>query len=185
MLGLKRGTVKLALFHKKWVELYKQERKFLLAVLEGLDIEIEHVGSTAISGVSAKPIIDIMIAVLKDSETKKVYNILKKAGYKNKGAQGVKGRKLFVKGPERKRTHYLHVIKKISKEYNKLIFFRDYLKSHKKARDEYNELKKQLAEKFSHNRPLYTKAKSDFINKVIKEAKNGTSRAPLLSEEKE
>jgi len=171
MLGLKRGMVKLTSHHEKWVELYKKEQKFLSSVLKDLKIEIEHIGSTAIPGVLAKPIIDIMIIVSKDKEIKKIYNALGNAGYEDRGAQGVKGRRLFVKGPEKKRTHHLHVVKKESSEYNKLMLFRDYLRSCKKTREEYNEIKKRLVKKFSDSRPLYTKAKSIFINDILKKAK--------------
>lgn len=83
MLGLKRGTVKLASDHKEWARLFIKEKKVLIKTLGDCIVAIEHVGSTAISGVPAKPIIDIRISVasLKDSCIKEIAVLLGKIGY--------------------------------------------------------------------------------------------------------
>jgi len=171
MLGLKRGTVKLIADHKKWKELFEKEKKTLLSIFEDLEIQIEHVGSTAIPGVLAKPIIDMMLGFSKPEQTEIIYKKLEELGYEDRGERGVPGRRLFVKGPEEKRTHYLHVTKIDNSFWQEHIIFRDYLRQNQKGRDEYNKLKQDLAEKFSDKRELYTKAKSDFIQNIINKAR--------------
>jgi GrpB-like predicted nucleotidyltransferase (UPF0157 family) len=170
MLGLKRGTVKLVSYHKQWKDDFVIEKKFLQENL-GKEIIIEHVGSTAIPGVVAKPIIDMMLALPENENPEIIYNKLSEIGYIDRGAQGVEDRRLFVKGPEEKRTHYLHVTKKESDFWDEHILFRDYLLKNKESREEYNKIKKELEQKHSDNRKLYTKAKSDFIQSIIGKAR--------------
>lgn len=171
MIGLKRGAVKLSSYHKQWAKLFETEKENLLSTLNQFKVNIEHVGSTAIPGVLAKPIIDILLFMPDSTDVQKIYAILEKQGYENRGEQGVPGRQLFVKGPEENRTHYLHITKQSNNERKTMILFRDYLRRHKNARNEYNELKKQLANKFPNNRPLYTHAKDEFIQQIIDQAK--------------
>jgi len=171
MIGLKRGTVKLTSHHKEWIKLFKKEKKFLLATLNN-NIIIEHIGSTAVPGVLAKPIIDMLLGVSSPKQSKKIYKLLKNIGYEDRGEQDISGRRLFVKGPEENRTHYLHVTDKDSDSWKESILFRDYLRQRKETRDKYNRLKKELAEKFSDNRKQYTKAKSNFIQEVINMSNN-------------
>ena len=168
MLGLKRGTVKLTANHRQWGKLYKTEKKKILLELKDLDVVIEHVGSTAVAGIMAKPIIDMMLGINNIKQNKLIYKKLVEIDYEDRGAQEVRGRRLFVKGPEEKRTHYLHITKTDSKFWKEHIIFRDYLKKDKKVRDEYNKLKIELAKKYSDNRKLYTEGKSNFIEKIIK-----------------
>ncbi len=170
MIGLKRGTVKLSSDHIRWEKLFEKEKQLLTATLDNT-IDIEHVGSTAIPNVPAKPIIDIMIGFSKMRQAKEIYKILSEMGYKDRGEQGVFERRLFVKGAEDNRTHYLHVTKKNSGFWIEHILFRDYLRQHKDARDEYGELKKQLEKEYSDNRKQYTKEKADYIQKIIIRAK--------------
>lgn len=127
MIGLKRGTVKLCRQHKEWVKLYRKERDLLLSALSNQKVRVEHVGSTAIPGVWAKPIIDIVLSA-PANQLKMVYRILKQIGYIDRGEQGRQGRRLFVRGPEEKRTHYLHVTRNNSKVWEEHILFRDYLR---------------------------------------------------------
>jgi len=111
MIGLKRGTVKLSSHHKQWAKLFETEKENLLSALNQFKANIEHVGSTAIPGVPAKPIIDMLLFIPDNINVQKIHDILEKQGYENRGEQGVPGRQIFVKGPEENRTHYLHVTK--------------------------------------------------------------------------
>jgi len=172
MLGLKRGTVKLTSHHKQWAKLFEKEKNILLLTLGDIKTNIEHVGSTAIPGVLAKPIIDMMLGISKSEQTEMIYKKLQELGYEDRGEQGIPGQRLFVRGPEENRTHYLHITKLNSDFWQEHILFRDYLKQNKEARDEYNQLKKNLAEKYSDKRELYTKAKADFIQNIIDKAKH-------------
>ncbi|MBU0597286.1 GrpB family protein [Patescibacteria group bacterium] len=170
MIGLKRGTVKLKLNHKEWEKLFEFEKKYLISKFKDYPIIVEHVGATSIYGVSAKPIIDMMIGMSPNLSIKYVYNKLIELGYEDRGRGGVSGQRLFVKGPEEKRTHYLHITRNNSDYWREHIIFRDYLRKHKIDREAYSNLKKKLAKKFSDNRAEYTKSKGKFINNIIMRA---------------
>lgn len=171
MLGLKPGTVKLTSHHKEWAILFTEEKERLLSVLNGIKVNIEHVGSTAISGLMAKPILDIALAVQSPTQIKKVYKILEKNGYRDRGELGIADRHLFILGPEDWRTHHLHVTLKGSNFWKEHILFRDYLLTHKSALTRYNTLKNKLAKKFANDRESYTKAKGAFIQSILAKTK--------------
>lgn len=131
MIGLKRGTVKLLPYNPKWKEFFEKEKKRIQKKLGNLVISIEHVGSTATPGIIAKPIIDIAIVVKSIKSPNKLIKILESLSYEYKKDDDVPGRLFFTKGPENKRTHYIHVVKLKGQEWKKLILFRDYLLNHK------------------------------------------------------
>ena len=172
MLGLKRGKVKLSLYNPKWPEIFKKEKKMLQKALGKMIIDIQHVGSTAVSRIPAKPIIDIAVAVpeLSRKEVEKYIEPLKKVGYEYRGEDRPREH-LFVKGGEEKRICHLHMVKFDSKAWKDYLLFRDYLRAHKKVATKYTELKLELAKKFSGNRKLYTTSKDNFIQKILKKAK--------------
>jgi len=172
MLGLKRGKVKLSLYNPKWPEIFKKEKKMLQKALGKMIIDIQHVGSTAVSRIPAKPIIDIAVAVpeLSRKEVEKYIEPLKKVGYEYRGEDRPREH-LFVKGGEEKRICHLHMVKFDSKAWKDYLLFRDYLRTHKKVAAKYTKLKLELAKKFSGNRKLYTTSKDNFIQKILKKAK--------------
>ena len=166
MLGLKRGTVKLIPHQKQWRDEFIKEKNLLHSIL-GEHIEVEHVGSTAVPELLAKPIIDIAIGLTPESQSEQIKKILVENGYEDRGDDGSGGH-LFVKGSENIRTHHLHIIEKDSELWKNYISFCDYLKSHKPAREEYNLLKRDLEKKYANNREAYTISKADFIKKILK-----------------
>ena len=173
MLGLKRGKVKLSPHSPKWPEIFKKEKKTLQKALGMMIIiDIQHVGSTAVSGIPAKPIIDIAVAVpeLTRKEPEKYIESLKKVDYEYRGEDRPREH-LFVKGGEEKRMCHLHMVKFGSKSWENYLLFRDYLRAHKKTAARYAELKLELAKKFPDNRKLYTAGKDNFIQKILKKAK--------------
>ena len=134
-----------------------------------LAIEIEHIGSTAIKGLSAKPIIDIAVGINKLEDFEKVKNELKKDPYSIKEYSD-DGEILIRKGTEDNRTHFIHVMEINSKRYKDTIIFRNYLRKHEEAMKEYESLKKELARKYADNRKMYTSSKNEYIKKIIKKA---------------
>lgn len=167
MIGLKRGTVKLVPYNPKWKGSFEKEKKRLQKALGDLVIGIEHVGSTAIPGIFAKPVIDIAIMVKSIKSPAKLIKLLENLGYEYKQDDDVPGRLFFTKGPENKRTHYIHVVKLKSGEWKNLILFRDYLLKSKEAVRQYNKLKKKLAKSYAQDRKLYTSGKDKFIKTVL------------------
>lgn len=169
-IGLKRGTVKLVSHNPRWKELYEKEAKSLKGLLRDSLVDIQHVGSTAILSIPAKPIIDIALAVKSLDDLSVFKEILEKAGYTYRGKQGLEDRGLFVKGTEENRTHYVHVTEKGSKTWNDEVLFRDYLNKHTEAAKQYSDLKQSLAEKHSNDRKVYTASKAEFIENVVNRA---------------
>lgn len=176
MLGLKRGTVKLMPYDYEWKELYKKEEKLLYSLIGDYIADIQHVGSTSIEGLTAKPIMDIAVGVKSLKTAEDFKDILEGAGYKCRGDAGIPGRVFFVKGNDDFQTHYLHIEVYKGPLWENHIYFRDYLCSDEKVKEQYLKLKKVLAEKYSDDRYAYTNEKNEFITAVMKKAKEKYSK---------
>lgn len=168
--GLKRGTVKLSSRHKAWHQLFLSERRRLQRAFGKVILDIEHIGSTAIPDVPAKPIIDMAVGVRTLATAQRMTRTFARLGYEHRGKQGARGRELFVKGPEQRRTHHAHVTRYGSTFWRDHLHFRDYLRTQKRAAVQYTRLKRGLAAKHPNSRRDYTKGKAKFIAKIIQVA---------------
>lgn len=166
MLGLKRKTIKLVPHQRIWKNLFKKEKLRIQKKLP--DVHIEHIGSTSIPQICAKPILDILVGLNKFKDLDKYKKVLTKLGYKYHSNRGSSYRAFFILGPEECRIIYLHVVKYKGAEWNKLIKFRDKLRKNKKLAKQYENLKQQLASKHT-NRDYYTKDKNEFISSILNE----------------
>lgn len=171
MIGLKRGVVILKEHNKEWNKLFDKEARIISSRISAYLEDIQHIGSTAIPGTVAKPIIDIAVAIDDISNIKQVITLFQESGYEYRGEQGIPDRHLFVKGDEESRTHHIHVMVNTSYEWKKHILFRDYLIQHSSEAEQYSELKKKLAEEFKSDREKYTDGKEEFILQIIEKAK--------------
>jgi len=167
MIGLKRGTVKLVKYNYKWKDSFENEESKLRKVFGNDLIDSQHIGSTAIPGILAKPIVDIGLIVSSFSKVDRYIEKLREIGYELKKDDNRKERLFFTKGPEEKRTHYLHIGEKGSGYIEEMIIFRNYLSKNKDAAEKYSELKEELASKYEDKREIYTQKKEDFIKKII------------------
>ncbi|MBI2620836.1 GrpB family protein [candidate division WWE3 bacterium] len=169
LLGLQRGTVRLESYNPRWREFFEKEKSALKQVLGDRFIAAEHVGSTAIPSLKAKPILDLMLAIENLSDWDWLKEPLSKLGYVFcRDSTQEKRRILFVKGPQENRTHYLKVAEFNSDFWTEHIIFRDYLISNSRYREEYQKLKENLFDTHAVNRELYTKGKEEFIQKILK-----------------
>lgn len=166
-MGLKVGTVKLEKYNENWKNEFCKEKENLEKIFGKLAIQIEHVGSTSIEGISAKPIIDIMVAIASFSDFEGVRETFSKEPYSVK-EDSSPDEILVRKGPEDNRTHFIHVVEMNGKKYNDTLAFRNYLRTHEDTKKEYENLKISLAEKYANDRKSYTSSKNDFIQEVIK-----------------
>lgn len=166
-MGLKVGTVKLEEYNPKWKDMYLEEEKKLKEMFGDLALAIEHIGSTSIEGLSAKPIIDIAVGVGHLSDFDKVKEKFMVEPYSVK-EDSTEGEILVRKGNEDNRTHFIHVMEPSSKRYIESILFRDYLRKNIWALEKYEVLKKDLAVKYADDRKKYTASKNEFINEIIK-----------------
>jgi len=128
---------------------------------------VEHIGSTAIPGLDAKPIIDIMAGVASLDVSKEFIADLQGVGYQHRNLDAVPGRLFFAKGSESNRTHNLSVCETGSRFWVGRIAFRDALRSNPEWAREYGTLKRRLAQQYPHNRLAYTQAKEPFIVSVM------------------
>ena len=171
MLGLPKGIVRLETYDPEWVLAYEREKFILQDCVGNYIIDIQHVGSTSIQGLASKPIIDIAVGVTSLEEGHKCIEPLEQIGYEYKGEAGISGRLFSTKGYGVNTTHHIHIEEVGSINWWNQILLRDYLRLHNDARDEYAELKKNLAKKYANDRETYTERKADFILDIIARAK--------------
>lgn len=166
-------------YDASWPEGFEREKRHLLNLLpDKLSGRIEHFGSTAVPGLCAKPIIDMLIEVESLEDTRKnVAPALEEQGYDyfwrpSFGDDVPPFYAWFIKrGSDGARTHHIHMVEPDFEHWDRL-FFRDYLISHPDIAREYGELKMCLATKHRHDRIAYTEAKTQFILKIIETAKS-------------
>ena len=168
-IGLFRGTVILQSHDPKWVILACQTIDSLRKVL-GKEAAIEHVGSTSINGIKAKPIIDIVIGIKSFDEVLSKNEVLEEAGFSFRG-QDHPDQYLYVCGQGDFITHHIHVVLYGSSSWQNYLNFRDYLNSHPRQANEYSLLKEKLASRYSNDRKSYTALKSEFILEVLEKAR--------------
>ncbi len=149
-------------YDPNWPELFRSLRKRIADALGGLAEAVEHVGSTAVPGLAAKPIIDIDALLAREAPLPRAIERLASLGYVYQGDLGIPERAAFLP-PSNQHPHHLYVCPPYSAEFRKHIAFRDYLRSHPKDAEAYADLKKALAERFRENRADYVAAKSEFV----------------------
>lgn len=170
MLGLDRKSILLVPHRAEWKSFFESEADLLRESAGDYLVAVEHIGSTAISGLDAKPIIDILAGVRNIEDAERCIAPLVKIGYEYRGEQGIAGRFYFRKGTGDVSTHHLNIVEMTSDFWQNHILFRDYLRRHADAAQEYGNLKRELAVKYKGNRPAYTEAKAAFIESVLKKA---------------
>ena len=135
--------------------------------LNGLAQNIEHVGSTSVEGLSAKPVIDIDVVIRDRSDLKYVIASLQTIGYTHEGDLGIPGREAFkYEGKEHLRKHHLYVCAQDADELKRHLSFRDYLRSHPDAVAEYSKIKEEGARLYPWDIDRYIAHKSPFIESV-------------------
>ncbi|WP_082020563.1 GrpB family protein [Leisingera sp. ANG-M1] len=170
VLGLQKGGVELRAHHDEWALAFRAERERLAEALGPSGYLAEHIGSTAVPGLPAKPILDIALPLRHPRISRRFKNCLHSIGYIHSGNHAEHGGHLFLleASPE-VRTVHLHVIFETDPQWANYLKFRDVLRSNTDLRQEYSRLKSRLAAKFSDNRARYTAAKARFIEGVLSE----------------
>lgn len=171
MLGLKRGTVKIEPHCLYWEDNAKENIALLKNILGTVAVDIQHIGSTAIKSIHAKPIIDIVVGVRDLNDIILFTETLKESGFIFRGSDQAE-QLLFVKGDfvNDTRTHHIHIVKWNGKQWNNYINFRDYLNFNKDMADEYDSLKIKLQKEYPNDRNAYTSGKQKLIDKILSEA---------------
>lgn len=170
-LGLPRDVVEVVPYDSEWPKRFEEERVLLLEKFPGLLLEISHGGSTSVPGLSAKPIIDMFAIVRSLADAESMRSDLETLGYHYRGAEGIPGRILYAKGSERLRTHHLQVVERSSDQWENHILLRNYYRKYPETAAAYERLKKELGEKYPHDRKAYGKGKAGFIASVLEKAR--------------
>jgi GrpB-like predicted nucleotidyltransferase (UPF0157 family) len=172
-----RDTILIVDYDPRWPQLYEEERGLIQDALGDRVVAIEHVGSTSIPGIAAKPVIDIAVGVPDIRDAYKTIFPLSKLGYRCMGEALIPER-LYFKKPwdshnfpgegSPRRTHQIHMYNPAHEEWARHLAFRDYLRAHDDLRDEYAALKRRLAVEHAGDIEAYADAKSEFVERVLK-----------------
>lgn len=152
-----------------WKEEFIKIKLYLKENLENSIVAVEHVGSTSVEGLFAKPIIDIDVVIRNYDDFQEVKSKLEIIGYHHEGDLGIKDREAFAYNENEKTefmTHHLYVCPQSSQELKRHIAFRDYLRVHKEDRDKYSEIKLQAARNNPTDIDSYIEAKSPLIDEI-------------------
>ena len=170
-LGLRRGTVAVEPHNSEWEVTAQQTIAKLRKILGDTAVDIQHIGSTSVRNICAKPIIDIAVGVRDFSDILEKNEILEKNGFIFRG-QDVHDQYLYVCGDEDSRTHHIHTVIYNSEAWNNYINMRDYLNCHNEEAQAYSKLKEKLARQYPDDRNRYTELKSGLIAEILKKANN-------------
>jgi GrpB-like predicted nucleotidyltransferase (UPF0157 family) len=168
MIGLRRHTVQVVEHRSEWAGLFGAEAETLRERIGDIVADIQHVGSTAVPGLPAKPILDIAVAVRSGDAIPLVVRRLVEAGYIDRGDAGREGGYLLVKDSEPDvRIVHLHIVEQADIQWRNYTVFRDTLCGDSSIQERYANLKRCLAEQFRDDRKSYTEGKNRFIQEVL------------------
>lgn len=167
-LGLESKVVRLVPYDARWPLLFEEEAVRLETTIgrSGLPpLRFEHVGSTAVPGLWAKPVLDMAAGRPPGVEAALYVPALESAGYVYRGESGVPGRDFFRRGELR--SHHLHLVEIGSLHWRRYLLFRDALRENARLREEYCSLKQALARRHPRDREAYIEGKREFIDEAI------------------
>lgn len=164
-------------YDSQWPVIYEEEQVKIMDVIGHKVKAIEHIGSTAVPGLGAKPIVDMIAGVSDFSEAEECVRLLQEhLGFIDTTPEPDQEDWYYCIGnktkPEETNTIHLHLVKYESYHWKKHILFRDFLRANQDVAKEYYELKKKLSEKYGSDREGYTNAKNSFIESVLKRIQN-------------
>ena len=156
-------------YDEAWAQSFADIKAEIQDALGELALRIEHVGSTAVRGLSAKPIIDVDIVIRDYSLFLAVAAKLEAIGYRHEGDLGIAGREAFkYDGKDHLQQHHLYVCPEDSPELKRHVAFRDYLRSHPEAVRAYSRVKEEGARLYPYDIDKYIEHKSPFIEEIYK-----------------
>lgn len=160
--------IKVVAYDSTWPAIFEEIRARIAFAMGNLALAIEHVGSTAVPGLAAKPIIDIDVVIRSRDDLPATIERLAVIGYIHRGElpDGPPGCEAFHRPPDAP-IHHLFVCPQDNQQLRKHLAFRDYLRTHPDARTEYASLKRALAARFSNDRESYTRSKTDLIERML------------------
>ena len=172
-----KAPVVIVPYNPEWSREFEQERARLEETFASTNAVIEHIGSTAVPGLAAKPVIDIMVGVAALSKAEARIESLRAHGYEYVPAYEAQlpHRRYFRKPLAEPRTHHLHCVLTGSSFWQDQLVFRDYLRAHPAVAQAYATLKRDLASLYAVDRQAYSDGKSEFIASILSHARTGTA----------
>jgi len=166
---VEHSPVNVVPYDPEWPRLFEEEKARILQDIGSNVISVEHMGSTAIPGLAAKPVIDILIGVRSLADAPLFIPPLIAHGYEyvSRYENEMPFRRYLHRKVNGEHTHHLHMVEPDTDFYRLQLAFRDYLRAHPEDRNEYAALKLWLAEKYRNDRVAYTDAKTDFIQGIL------------------
>ena len=167
---MKTSRVMVAQYNAEWKTDFESIKAEIVDALGTLALAVEHVGSTSVEGMSAKPCIDIDVVIEDYSVFDRVVEGLAAIGYVHEGDLGIKDREAFKYSDKAHlKEHHLYVCPKYSEELRRHVVFRDYLRGHSAAVEEYSRVKGRAAELFPHDIDGYIGYKAECIERLYEE----------------
>jgi GrpB-like predicted nucleotidyltransferase (UPF0157 family) len=163
-----KRTIMVVDYDPAWSTQFEVLRSIILSAVGDAAVAIEHVGSTSVPGLAAKPVIDIDVVVASAADVAVAVERLAVIGYEHQGNLGVEGREAFMSPPGPPR-HNLYVCVQGGTALRNHLMLRDYLRNNSDSAAEYGRLKKQLAARYPTNMDKYIDGKTDFILKMLRE----------------
>ncbi|WP_407371576.1 GrpB family protein [Carnobacterium sp.] len=152
-------------YQTEWLLLFEKEKKILHQLFQKNSHTVFHIGSTAVPGLAAKPIIDLMPVVYNLHQVDTLNEEMEQLGYVVKGENGLTGRRYFEKGGDH-RTHHVHLFQIDNQEITRHLAFRDYLRAHPKEAQRYGQLKKESALQYPNDITAYIEAKRTVLKEI-------------------
>lgn len=154
-----------------WVRSFEDEARRLKRVFAGPDVRVEHIGSTAVPGLPAKPIIDVLVGVHALTEAESRIEAMEEIGYEYVPAyeSEIPERRYFRKPRTRPRSHHVHCVVRGGPLWSRHLAFRDHLRTHPETASAYGTLKQELAARHGADRAAYLAGKEPFIRQVLEE----------------
>ncbi len=169
-LGLKRGEVVVADYDQRWPILFGRTADELVSVLGPSILAVHHVGSTAVPGLPAKPILDVLVSIPDFADGAQLVPVLESVGYVFRPEEEIADRHYFRRGPGDVRTHHLSMAEPTSRHHMVTLAFRDALRKDAQLATAYADLKMKLAGRFPFDLGSYMEGKSDFVSEVLSRA---------------
>jgi GrpB-like predicted nucleotidyltransferase (UPF0157 family) len=168
-LGLESKTVRVVPYDARWPGLFRAEAARLASVISAAGfpaLTFEHVGSTAVPGLAAKPILDLAAGRRSEVSAGAYVPVLEAAGFVYRGNGGLPGREFFRRGEPR--SHHLHLVACGGWHWQRYLGFRSALRADATLRDAYAALKSKLAARYPHDREAYIEGKTTFVESVVR-----------------
>ena len=160
--------VRIVPYDPSWPDQFEAEAEILRQLLGESALAIHHVGSTAVQGLSAKPVVDLMVEVPDLTLVQSMTSEFEAAGYEVRGEGGILGRHFVTRNAAGQRTHDIHIFPTGHRELEQMILFRDRMREDPEEAQAYSELKRRLAERYKQDPVRYTQEKTDFIVNAVR-----------------